>query len=98
MKKTLFGIVGVLSVLAVLDAGAATNSGTRAASSVNLSSAPATRTREKVNYQKYKTRTTTKTYEKKDAADLYYTKPANRSDLYKQYEGASSSSARAVKT
>ncbi len=98
MKKTFVGIVGVLSVLAVLDANAATNSGARAGSSVNLTSAPATRTREKVNYQKYKTRTTTKTYETKDAADLYYTKPANRSALYKQYEGASSSSARAVKT
>ena len=98
MKKTLFGIVGVLSVLAVLDANAATNSGTRAASSVDLSGAPATRAREKVNYQKYKTRTTTKTYETKDSGDLYYTKPANRSALYKQYEGASSSSARATKT
>lgn len=98
MKKTLFGIVGVLSVLAVLDANAATNSGTRAASSVDLSGAPATRAREKVNYQKYKTRTTTKTYETKDSGDLYYTKPASRSALYKQYEGASSSSARATKT
>lgn len=98
MKKTLFGIVGVLSVLAVLDANAVTNSGVRAASSADLSGAPATRAREKVNYQKYQTRTTKKTYETKDSGDLYYTKPASRSALYKQYEGASSSSARAVKT
>ncbi len=98
MKKTLFGIVGVLSVLAVLDANAATNSGTRAASSVDLSGAPAKRAVEKVNYQKYQTRTTTKTYESKDDGDLYYTKPANRSALYKQYEGAESSSAKATKT
>ena len=40
----------------------------------------------------------TKTYESKDAGDLYYTKPQNRSALYKQYEGANSSSARATKT
>ncbi len=98
MKKTFFGIAGVLSVLTVLNANAATNSGARAASSVDLSGAPATRTREKVNYQKYQTRTTTKTYESKDSGDLYYTKPANRSALYKQYEGANSSSARATKT
>ncbi len=98
MKKTLFGVVGVLSVLAVLDANAATNFGARAASSADLTGAPATRTRETVNYQKYKTRTTTKTYETKDAADLYYAQPASRSALYKQYEGANSSSARAMKT
>ena len=98
MKKTFLGIAGVLSVLTVLNANAATNSGARAASSVDLSGAPATRTREKVNYQKYQTRTTTKTYEEKDSGDLYYTKPANRSALYKQYEGANSSSARATKT
>lgn len=98
MKKTFFGIVGVLAILGAVGAEAATNSGMRAASSADLSGAPATRSREKVNYQKYKTRTTTKTYETKDAGDLYYTKPANRSALYKQYEGASSSSARATKT
>lgn len=98
MKKTFFGIVGVLAILGAGGVEAATNSGMRAASSADLSGAPATRSREKVNYQKYKTRTTTKTYETKDAGDLYYTKPANRSALYKQYEGASSSSARATKT
>ena len=70
MKKTLFGIVGVMSVLAVLDANAATNSGTRAASSVDLSGAPATRSRETVNYQKYKTRTTTKTFETKNCVAI----------------------------
>lgn len=98
MKKTFFGIVGILAILGAGGVDAATNSGVRAASSANLSGAPATRSREQVNYQKYKTRTTTKTYETKDAGDLYYTKPANRSALYKQYEGASSSSARATKT
>ncbi len=95
MKK--FSVFALLAAMA-LPAVAATNSGTRAASSVDLTSGPATRTREKVNYEKYQTRSLTKTYESKDAGDLYYAKPANRSALYKQYAGANSSSARATKT
>ena len=98
MKKSLSVIVGLMVALGVVDADAATNWGARAGSSADLSSAPATRTREKVNYEKYQTRTLTKTLESKDAGDLYYTKPKNRSALYKQYEGADSSSARATKT
>ena len=98
MRKSLFAVVGVLVAMGTIGADAATNWGTRAGSSADLSSAPATRTREKVNYEKYQTRTLTKTYESKDAGDLYYAKPQNRSALYKQYEGANSSSARATKT
>lgn len=98
MKKSLSVIFGMLVALGAVGADAATNWGMRAGSSADLSSAPATRTREKVNYEKYQTRTLTKTYESKDAGDLYYTKPQNRSALYKQYEGANSSSARATKT
>ena len=98
MKKSLSVFVGLLVALGAVSADAATNWGTRAGSSPDLSSAPATRTREKINYEKYQTRTLTKTYESKDAGDLYYTKPQNRSALYKQYEGANSSSARATKT
>ncbi len=98
MKKSLSVIFGVLAAAWAVNADAATNWGARAGSSADLSGAPATRTREKVNYEKYQTRTLTKTYEEKDAGDLYYTKPANRSALYKQYEGANSSSARATKT
>ena len=98
MKKSLSVFVGLLVALGAVSADAATNWGARAGSSADLSSAPATRTREKINYEKYQTRTLTKTYESKDAGDLYYTKPQNRSALYKQYEGANSSSARATKT
>ncbi|MDW2959039.1 MAG: hypothetical protein R8M37_04535 [Alphaproteobacteria bacterium] len=95
MKKlSLFAVLAVVVLPAVAD----TNWGTRAGSSADLSSAPATRTRQNVNYEKYQTRTLTKTYESKDAGDLYYIKPQNRSALYKQYEGANSSSARAMKT
>lgn len=96
MKKQLSVIMGALAILGAVDASATTNSGTRAASSANLSSAPATRTRETVNYTKYTTQK--KTYETKDSGDLYYTKPANRSALYKEYTGANSSAANATKT
>lgn len=98
MKKSLSVFVGLLVAFGAVSADAATNWGTRAGSSADLSGAPATRTREKINYEKYQTRTLTKTYESKDAGDLYYTKPQNRSALYKQYEGANSSSARVTKT
>ncbi|MBE6457369.1 MAG: hypothetical protein E7011_00970 [Alphaproteobacteria bacterium] len=97
MKKIGSLFVGALVAMGAVNADAATNWGTRAGSSADLTGAPATRTRENVNYEKYKTRTLTKTYEAKDAADLYYAKPANRSALYKQYQGANSSAATATK-
>ena len=79
---TLFGITPVL---------AATNFGTRAASSADLTGQPAVRERTQVNYQKYETRTSTKTYDEKDAKNIYYTQPANRSQLYKQYASGNNS-------
>lgn len=97
MKRSVSLFLGALVAFGAVSADAATNSGTRVASSANLSSAPAVRKRENVNYEKYQTRTLTKTYEASDADDLYYTKPENRSELYKQYQGANSSAARATK-
>ena len=67
---------------------AATNTGMRAASSADLSGAPAVRARQNVNYEKYQTRSTTTTYKSRDAGDLYYTQPASRSALYKQYDNS----------
>ena len=58
------------------------------ASSADLSGAPAVRARGNVNYEKYETRSTTRTYDVKDGADLYYTQPASRSALYKQYDNS----------
>ena len=52
MKKSLSVFVGLLVALGAVSADAATNWGTRAGSSADLSSAPATRTREKINYEK----------------------------------------------
>ena len=48
MKKSLSVFVGLLVALGAVSADAATNWGTRAGSSADLSSAPATRTREKI--------------------------------------------------
>lgn len=81
---SLFAAVAVL--FGATPVMAATNSGTRAASSVDLTGAPAVRERTQVNYEKYTTRTSTKTYDQADAANIYYTTPANRSELYKQYD------------
>lgn len=75
---------------------AATNYGTRAASSADLTGMPAVRERTQVNYEKYTTRSTTKTYDEADARNIYYTQPANRSALYKQY--GSGNSAATVRT
>ena len=96
MKKQLSVIVGALAILATSNAYSETNWGTRSGSSVNLSSTPSTRTRENINYKKYQT--TKRTYTTKDSGDLYYTKPANRSALYKEYTGANSSRATETKT
>ena len=98
MKKSLALFVGMLAAFVASGVNADTNWGTRAGSSANLSSAPATRTRQNINYEKYQTRMLTKTYQESDAGDLYYTQPQNRSALYKQYQGANSSSSRAVKS
>lgn len=98
MNKVLSCFALLVATLGVGAANAATNWGTRAGSSADLTGAPATRTRENVNYQKYQTRTTTRTYKQSDGGDLYYATPTKRSDLYKQYDAATSSSANATKT
>lgn len=95
MKKQLSLAVCAAALLGMIPAVAATNFGTRAGSSADLTSGPATRSNEKVNYSKYQTRTTTKTYEASDAGNLYYAQPSQRSALYKQYDAANSSSAKA---
>ena len=86
MKKYLSLFTAFAVVVGVAPALAATNYGTRAASSADLTGAPAVRERTQVNYEKYATRSTTKTYDEADAKNIYYTQPANRSALYKQYD------------
>lgn len=100
MKKQMFGVMCVMATLVSAPAIAATNTGARAASSIDFSNRPATRTRTNtnVNYNKYQTRTTTKTYETKDAKNIYYSQPQNRSALYKNYDAARTNKNTTVRT
>lgn len=93
MKKHVSLFMLGVALFGISPVWAATNSGTRAGSSADLTGQPAVRERTQVNYEKYETRTSTKTYDQKDAKNIYYTQPANRSDLYKQYSSSSNSSA-----
>ena len=86
---SLFAVAAAL--ISAVPAMADTNLGTRAASSADLTGMPAVRERTNVNYEKYETRTSTRTYDAADAKNIYYTQPANRSALYKQYAGGDSS-------
>ncbi len=88
MRKQMSLFVWAAAMFGLSPVWAATNSGMRAASSADLTGAPAVRARENVNYEKYQTRSTTTTYKSRDAGDLYYTQPARRSDLYKQYDNS----------
>ena len=96
MKKQLSLLAVAVALVGLSPAYAETNWGSRAGSSADLSGAPATRTRQSVNYTKYQTRTNTKTYEARDGKNIYYTQPSNRSEMYKQY--ASGNSSQTVRT
>ncbi len=91
MKKKMSWIIGAMALVTAMPAMAATNWGTRAGSSVDLTGAPATRERANVNYEKYETRTTTRTYNAADGRNIYYSQPVKRSDLYRQYDAQNSS-------
>ena len=91
MKKHMSLFVWAITLFGLSPVWAATNFGTRAASSADLTGQPAVRERTQVNYQKYETRTSTKTYDEKDAKNIYYTQPANRGQLYKQYASGNNS-------
>lgn len=86
MKKQMSLFIWAVAMLGMSPVLAATNTGARAASSVDFSNQPASRARTNVNYQKYQTRTTTRTYDTNAAKNTYYTQPQNRSALYKQYD------------
>lgn len=83
--KTNVSLVGLFAAFLAMPAVAATNFGTRAGSSVDLSGVPAVRERTQINYEKYETRTSTKTFDAADAKNIYYTQPDKRDELYKQY-------------
>lgn len=90
MKKQMSLFVWAVAIFGMSPVWAATNSGMRAASSADLTGAPGVRSRENVNYEKYETRSSTKTYDAKDSKNLYYTQPSKRSALYKDYDNSRS--------
>lgn len=98
MKMQISVLVCAITLFGMSPVFGATNFGARAASSVDLSGQPAVRERTQVNYQKYETRTSTKTYDEKDAKNIYYTQPANRSQLYKQYADGTTSNVRTTRS
>ena len=97
MIKHLSWFAAVAVLFGATPVMAATNSGLRAASSADLTGAPAVRERTQVNYEKYTTRTSTKTYDQADAKNIYYTQPTNRSELYRQYGDTSNVNVRTTR-
>jgi len=92
MRKQLSLFVLAVAAFGISPVMAATNSGMRGASSADLTGAPGVRSQAKVDYEKYETRSSTKTYAVKDDKNIYYTQPASRGDMYKN-AGTSSSTA-----
>lgn len=85
--------IWAVAVFGMSNVWAATNTGFSGASSADLTGEPGVRTLTNVNYEKYETRSTSKTYAVKDNNDIYYIQPSKRSNLYKEYEGRTSTSA-----
>ncbi|MDR0741653.1 MAG: hypothetical protein LBF28_02675 [Rickettsiales bacterium] len=90
MKKQMSLFIWAVAMFGMAPVWAATNSGMYGASSADLTGAPGTREKTSVNYEKYETRSSTKTYAAKDGNDIYYTQPVKRSELYKEYAGKKS--------
>lgn len=97
MKITFSGIVmaAVLAMPAVAD----TNFG-YAASVADLTGAPAERPRDNVNYEKYETRSTSRTYSTTTAprTTTYTTQPTSRGQLYRSYDRSGTTSRTATTT
>lgn len=96
MKKQMSLFVWAVAMFGMSPVFGATNSGVYGASTIDLTGGPATRTREKVDYTKYETRTIRETaagttYSKNDSKNLYYVSPRDRSTLYKQYDNSRTS-------
>ena len=81
----------VLAAVVAMPAVGATNWGSQAGSTADLTGAPAVRQNaSNVNYQKYETRSTTRTYStdagaRSTASGAYYQPSTNRSQMYRAY-------------
>lgn len=104
MKKH-FSLFMVLAAIVAMPAVAETNWGMQAGSTADLTGAPAVRSNpSNVNYQKYETRSTTRTYStdagaRSTASGSYYQPSSNRSQMYRTYNsGATTRSATTTRT
>ncbi len=101
--------VFMLAALFAMPAVAETNWGSQAGSTADLTGAPAVRQApSNVNYQKYETRSTTRTYSNGGSGNTYYTtsgrptyaaQPSTRSQMYRSYNsGATARTATTTRT
>ena len=103
MKKN-FSVIMLMTALFAIPALGATNWGSQAGSTADLTGAPAVRSNpSNVNYQKYETRSTTRTYSNAGGnTGAYYTttaQPSTRSQMYRTYNsGATTRSATTTRT
>ena len=102
MKKH-FSLFMVLAAMVAVPAVGATNWGSQAGSTADLTGAPAVRSNPaNVNYQKYETRSTTRTYSNAGGdTGTYYTtaQPSTRSQMYRTYNsGTATRSATTTRT
>lgn len=104
MKKH-FSLFMLMAAFVAMPAVAETNWGMQAGSTADLTGAPAVRSNaSNVNYQKYETRSTTRTYStdagaRSTASGSYYQPSSNRSQMYRTYNsGATTRSATTTRT
>lgn len=93
MKRSLSVVL-----VAVLSVVGAAQGATRAASSIELDTMPSRRVYSNVNYNKYATHSTSTNYDMKDARNIYYSQPASRSALYKQYDASKATNVRTTRS
>jgi len=89
MKKQMSLFVWAVAVFGMSSVFTPAFAAVSGASSADLSGEPGVRVHTKVNYQKYETRSTSKTFAVKDNNNIYYTQPSKRSALYKAYDSNS---------
>lgn len=89
MKKQMSLFVWAVAVFGMASVLNSANAFVDGSSTADLSSAPGARVQTRVNYEKYETRSTSKTYAVKDNNNIYYTEPSKRSALYKAYNSES---------
>ena len=103
MKRN-FSVFMLLAAFVAMPAFGETNWGAQAGSTADLTGAPAVRSNPtNVNYQKYETRSTTRTYSdagaRSTASGSYYQPSANRSQMYRTYNtGTTTRSATTTRT